>query len=79
MHNSALLDTKKYIWTRLNNKNIRYKKTCMNSPLMQSFVMILLQIIDWLCENQMAFESFDQIQEFILGMSLFLYLLFWDG
>lgn len=29
----------------------------------------LFQVVEWLCDNMNAFESFDQTQEFILGQS----------
>lgn len=30
-------------------------------------VCVRLQIIEWLCDNMNTLDSFDQIQEFILG------------
>lgn len=40
--------------------------------LLHSIALLLLhvfslQIIDWICDNVMPFDTFDQIQEFILG------------
>lgn len=34
-------------------------------------ISLLFQIINWISENVMSFDAFDQIQEFILGVCFY--------
>lgn len=48
----------------LNSCHVVLLSLCYLTPVC---FLPCLQIIEWLCDNVNAFESFDQFQEFILG------------